>query len=181
MRRRRYFSNRTNKTGKYYITNLRITAQELRVIDHKGNLIGVISRSEAMHRAQDADLDLILIAPKANPPVAKLADFKKFLYEEEKKNKESRKGAKKSTIKDIKLSLFIAPADKERLSNKTKDFLDAGHQVRINLGLRGRQMAKKNMAMDLIKTFINGVGEVTIAKQPRFEGRVVRSVVSRKK
>jgi len=181
LRQSRYFSNRTNKTGKYYITNLRITAEQLRVIDHEGNLIGVITRSEAMRHAQDADLDLILIAPNAKPPVAKITDFKKFLYEEEKKSKEARKGAKKSIVKDIKLSLFIGPADKERLSNKTKDFLDDGHQVRLNLGLKGREITKREMAMNLIKEFLAGLGEINVAKEPRFEGRVVRSVVSRKK
>ncbi|MDA1317087.1 MAG: translation initiation factor IF-3 [bacterium] len=181
MRQSRYFSNRINKTGKNYITNLRITAEQLRVIDHEGKLIGVISRSEAMRHAQDADLDLILIAPNAKPPVAKITDYKKFLYEEEKKNKEARKGTKKGIVKEIKLSLFIGPADKERLSKKTQQFLDDGHQVRLNLGLRGREIGKRTMAMDMIKAFIADLGEVNLAKEPRFEGKVVRSVVSRKK
>ena len=153
----------------------------LRVIDEDGKQIGILSKQEALSVAQEKELDLVLIAPKANPPVAKVIDFKKFLYQEEKKQKEAKKGIKKSIVKDIKLSLFIGPADLERLINKAKEFLEEGNQVRLNLTLRGREIAKKNMAFDLIKKFISNLGEVNIAKEPRLEGRVIRAVIAKKK
>lgn len=181
MRNQRYFSSRTNKTGKYYYTNSRIQEQELRVIDTKGEQVGVMSRDEALDEAAKRGLDLVLIAQSAKPPVAKITDFKKFLYEQEKKQKEAKKGAKKSVVKDIKLSLFIGPADLERMINKTKEFLDEGNQVRLNLTLKGREIVKKQMAFDLLNKFIAGLEEVNISKEPRLEGRVVRAVVSRKK
>ncbi len=140
-----------------------------------------MSRDEAISEAGKRGLDLVLIAQNAKPPVAKITDFKKFLYEQEKKQKEAKKGAKKSVVKDIKLSLFIGPADLERLVNKTKEFLDEGNQVRLNLTLKGREIVKKQMAFDLLKKFIQDLGEVNISKEPRLEGRVVRAVVSRKK
>lgn len=161
--------------------NHRIEAPTLRVIDEDGKQIGILSKQEALRVAQEKELDLVLIAPKANPPVAKVIDFKKFLYQEEKKQKEAKKGIKKSIVKDIKLSLFIGPADLERLINKAKEFLEEGNQVRLNLTLRGREIAKKNMAFDLIKKFISNLGEVNIAKEPRLEGRVIRAVIAKKK
>lgn len=153
----------------------------MRVIDNSGAQLGVLSREQAMKEAEERGLDLVLIAQKAKPPVAKITDFKKFLYEQEKKQKEARKGAKKSVVKDIKISLFIGPADLDRMIAKTKEFLDEGNQVRLNLGLKGREIIKKQMAFDLMKHYIERLEEVNISKEPRMEGRVVRAVVSRKK
>lgn len=166
---------------KYYDINYRISAPSLRVIDEKGEQIGILTKDEALKKAQEQELDLVLIAPKANPPVAKIIDFKKFLYQEEKKAKEAKKGIKKGITKDVLLSLFIAQADLERLSNKAKEFLAEGHQVRINLNLKGREIAKKQMAFDLVNRFISNLGEVSVSKPPRLEGKVIRCVVAKKK
>ncbi|OGK25702.1 translation initiation factor IF-3, partial [Candidatus Roizmanbacteria bacterium RIFCSPHIGHO2_02_FULL_38_11] len=114
-------------------------------------------------------------------PVAKIIDFKKFLYQEEKKEKEAKKGIKKSIVKDIKISLFIAQADLERLIKRTKQFLDEGNQVRLNLGLRGREIGKRAMGFELIKRFITNLGEVNVSKEPRMIGRIISTVVSRRK
>ncbi|MBI3620037.1 translation initiation factor IF-3 [Candidatus Roizmanbacteria bacterium] len=156
-------------------------APTLRVIDHEAKQIGVLSKEEALRKAQEMSLDLVLIAPNAVPPVAKIIDFKKFLYQEEKRQKEAKKGVKKSIVKDIQISLFIAEADKERQAAKTRVFLADGNQVRLNLTLRGREMGKRQMAFDLMKKFIGELGEVNLSKEPRMEGRVIRAVVSRKK
>lgn len=153
----------------------------MRVIDEQAKQIGVLSKVEALRQAQEAGKDLVLIAPKANPPVAKIIDFKKFLYQEEKKQKEAKRGIKKSVVKDLKLSLFIAPADLARLENRGKQFLDEGHQLRLNLTLKGRENAKRDMAFELIKKFIVSLGEVNIAREPKFEGRVLRAIVAKKK
>lgn len=166
---------------KFYITNWRIEAAEIRVLNSKGEQVGVMTRQEALTRAQTENLDLVLIAEHAKPPVAKIIDFKKFLYQEEKKQKEARKGIKKGVVKDIKLSLFIGPADLERLLNRGIEFLKDGNQLRLNLGLRGREMGKTKMAFDLINNSIAKLGEVNVAKPPKLEGRVVRAVVARKK
>ncbi|GAB4219146.1 MAG: translation initiation factor IF-3 [Candidatus Microgenomates bacterium] len=166
---------------KYYEINYRINAKSLRVIDEKGEQIGVITKEEALRKAQELGVDLVLIAPNAQPPVAKLIDFKKFLYQEEKKAKEAKKGVKKSITKDINLGLFIAEGDMLRLVEKAKEFLTDGNQVRINLTLKGREIVKKNMAFDLINKFLNLLGEINISKPPRLEGRVIRTVVAKKK
>lgn len=131
--------------------------------------------------AGEKGVDLVLIAPMAKPPVAKIIDFKKFLYQEEKKEKEAKKGIKKSGSKDISLSLFIGAADLLRMENKAKEFLKEGYQVRINLMLKGREVIKKPMAFDLVNKYISSLGDVNISKPPRIEGRVIRAVVAKKK
>ena len=173
--------NNPRQPKKYYFTNFRITAETLRVIDEEGHQIGIISKSEALKIAGERGLDLVLIAPSAKPPVAKIIKFSKFLYQEEKKQKEAKKGIKKSITKDIKLSLFIGPADLNRLINKGREFIEEGNQLRLNLTLRGREIVKKDMAFELINKFIHALGDINIPKAPRLEGRVVRAVVSRKK
>ena len=100
---------------------------------------------------------------------------------EEKKQKEARKGIKKGVVKDIKLSLFIGPADLDRMIRRGIEFLKDGNQVRLNLGLRGREMGKTKMAFDLIHKCITMLGDVNVAKEPKLEGRVVRAVVAKKK
>lgn len=176
---RNTFNRRPQK--KFYLLNYRIEAPTLRVIDNQGKQLGVLSKQEALVQAQEKNEDLVLIAQHADPPVAKIIDFKKFLYQEEKKSKEARKGIKKSIVKDLKLSLFIGPADFDRIVNKGIEFLKVGSQVRLNLTLKGREMGKKQMAFDLIKKYISKLGEINVSKEPRIEGRVIRAVVARKK
>jgi translation initiation factor IF-3 len=153
----------------------------LRVIDQEGKQVGLLSKEDALKQAQALELDLVLIAPNAKPPVAKIIDFKKFLYQEEKKAKEAKKGIKKSIVKDVNLSLFIADADLERMQHKAEEFLGDGNQVRINLKLSGRELGKKDMAYGLMNDFIKKLGDINVSKEPRLEGRVVRAVVARKK
>lgn len=166
---------------KFYFTNYRIEAPTLRVIDDQGKQVGVLSKQEALTTAQNQELDLVLIAPYANPPVAKIIDFKKFLYQEKKKEQIAKKGVKKSTTKDLSLSLFIGPADFDRLVNKGIEFIKAGNQLRLNLLLKGREAVKKNMAFALIKRYLTNVGDINVSKEPRLEGRVIRTVISKKK
>lgn len=175
------FSKRNFQNRRYYLKNHHIPNTDLRVIDDQGNQIGILEKNKAIELAKEKNKDLVLIAPNSQPPVAKIIEFSKFLYQENKKNKEAKKGIKKSITKDIKLSLFIGKADFERLINKAKEFLNSGNQVRLNLNLRGREIIKKEMAFDLINKFISQLEEVNISKPPRLEGRVIRSVVSRKK
>lgn len=151
------------------------------MIDAQGLQVGVLSRQDALQKAQAENIDLVLIAPTAKPPVAKLIDFKKFLYQESKKEKEAKKGVKKSTVKDINISLFMGEADKARLIDKTKEFLSEGNQVRINMKLVGREMGRVPMAVEHAKQFIIALGDVNISKEPRLEARVIRAVIARKK
>lgn len=164
-----------------YLLNERIEASLIRLIDDRSKQIGVLSKEEALRLAREKGLDLVLISHHANPPVVKLIDFNKFLYQEKKKQQEAKKGSKKSVIKDIKLSLFIGRGDLERLIKKTRAFIEQGHQVRLGLLLKGREMGKKQMGLELVHQFIKSVGDVAVAIQPRLQGRVVIAVIGRKK
>jgi translation initiation factor IF-3 len=178
----RYNRNRPQQPPrKYYQLNHRIEAEQLRVIDFEGKQVGVLNKSAAIQQAQAQGLDLVLIAEKAVPPVAKIIDFKKFLYQEEKKAKEAKKGIKKSIVKDIKLSLFIGPGDRERMVEKGREFLEEGNQLRLNLTLKGREIVKRDMGIGLLNEFIVSLGDVNVSKPPKLEGRVIRAVVARKK
>lgn len=153
----------------------------MRVIDQEGKQLGILSKEEALRTAQEQGLDLVLIAPNSQPPVAKIIDFKKFLYQEEKKQRSAKKGIKKSSVKDISISLFIAQGDLERMANKAKEFLEEGNQVRVNMMLRGREIVKRDMAFNHMRAFLASLGDITISKEPRLEGKVIRTVVGRKK
>jgi translation initiation factor IF-3 len=164
------------KSDEFVSKNKIKTALEEQIKLHQKNLA-----ENALKAASEKQLDLVLIAPKAQPPVAKIIDFKKFLYQEEKKAKEAKKGIKKSIVKDIKLSLFIGAADLERMAHKGKEFLEEGNQLRLNLTLKGREIAKRDMGIKLLNEVIATLGDVNVSKPPRLEGRVIRAVVARKK
>jgi len=174
-----YKKNQNNKT--FFFINEKISAPQLRVIDETNNQVGILTKEEALRIAKEKDLDLVLVAPNTDPPVARIIDFNKFLYQKEKKEKEAKKGINKGIVKDIKLSLFIGSADLERLINKGKEFLREGHQLRLSLNLKGREITKQKMAFDLINRFITGLGDIQITKPAKLEGRVIRTVISRKK
>ena len=175
-------SPKKNKANqRFYLINYQIPNVNLRVIDDQGKQIGILPKEEALKIAQSKEMDLVLIAPNAQPPVAKIIDFKKFLYREKKKNKEAKKGIKKSTTKDINLNLFIAEADFNRLVDRINKFLKEGSQVRINLILRGREIVKAKMGFDLINKLLSMLGEINIAKSPQLDGRVIRTVIAKKK
>ncbi len=175
-------TNQFNKqSDKRYIKNQRIRGDEFRVLDEKGEQVGIMSRKEAFDYAKEKEVDLILVATQATPLVVKAIDFHKFLYQEEKKNKDSKKGQKKSGTKDVQLSLFMGEGDVKRFEKKAQEFLADGYQVRVRLPLKGRELGKKPMAFDKVKNFIASLGEVTIAVEPKMQGRVVVAVIVRKK
>lgn len=173
------FFKQNNK--KFYIVNERIIYPNLRIINHLGKQVGIFSRQEALNLAKQNGLDLVLITPKSNPPVAKLINFKKFLYQENKKKQKAQKGIKKSLTKDIKLSLFVAQNDLERLANKAKKFIDEGNQVRILLVFRGREITKKNKAFELIESFTKLIEGASLTNPPKIQGRTLIALISRSK
>lgn len=174
-------NQKSKSNRRFYILNERIRAETIRLIDDTGKQLGIFPRQQALNLAKEKGFDLVLIAPQAQPPVVKLIDFKKFLYQENKKQKKAKKGSKKSLTKDIKLSLFVGSNDLERLVKKAKSFINQGHQVRLRLLLRGREITKKSMGFDLINQFIGLLGEVNISVAPKLQGRVIVCIVSKKK
>ena len=127
-----------------------IRATELRCNVDGGESLGVISIDEAMEKANELDLDLVLIAPDAKPPVAKIMDYGKYRYQEEKKLKEQRKNQVKIVVKEIKLSVKIAENDVAYKVKHAREFLEKGFHVKFRVFLRGREMANPQAAKDVL-------------------------------
>ena len=135
---------------KRIILNNQIRADTIRVIDEKGQQIGIMSKQEALQLAKERSLDLILITDKANPPVCKLIDYGKFLYQQKKKEKKK----KSSQVKGIRLRFNISPHDMKTRAKQAMEFLEDGDRVRIEMLLRGREKGLREFAKEKIDKFL---------------------------
>lgn len=133
--------------------NHQITAPELRVLNDAGEQIGVMSTSAALKMATENGLDLVEIAPQARPPVAKIIDYSKFRYQQQKAEQLQKKKAKKIDLKTVRLSVRIGDHDKNIKSKQVTEFLEEGHLVRVEIRMRGREQAHPELAFDQLKTF----------------------------
>jgi translation initiation factor IF-3 len=146
--------------------NHQIRSPRLRVIDESGTMLGDITKEEALKRAGAVGLDLVEVSPKAEPPVARIADYGQLKYEREKKAKKQKAQQKVTETKGVRLSFRIKEADLELRNKQAAKFLEAGHNVRVELILRGRERAHKDKAEALIKDFVASLGENIIMLQP---------------
>jgi len=157
----------------HYRINYQITSPQLRLLDEEGKQIGVISKIEALQKAKELDLDVVEIAPKAVPPVAKLIDYKKFKYQEQKKERESKKNQKNVGIKEIRLRPFIGQHDFDTRLAQAKEFLADGNQVKINVFFKGREITRKEFGYNVIKRFLTTLESIKVVKEPRMEGKAL--------
>ena len=149
-----------------------IRATELRCNVDGGESLGIISFDDAMEKANELDLDLVLIAPDAKPPVAKIMDYGKFRYQEEKKLKEQRKNQVKIVVKEIKLSVKIAENDMNFKVKHAREFLEKGFHVKFRVFLRGREMANPMAGKEVLLRVWPMVEDIGVMdKAPKFEGR----------
>lgn len=152
-------------------TNERIRAEEVRVVDDAGEMLGVMPLAQALEKAQEAGVDLVEISPKAKPPVCKIIDFGKFLYNEQKKEKAQKKATKSHEIKGIRLTFRIAAGDMERQRKHAEEFLQDQHPVRVQMVMRGREKAHKDIAMEKLRGFLKSLEEFgTVEQEPKFSG-----------
>jgi translation initiation factor IF-3 len=159
-----------------------IRVPEVRCNLDGGESLGVVSIDEAMTKANELGLDLVLIAPNAKPPVAKIMDYGKFKYQEEKKLKEQRKNQVKIVVKEIKLSVKIAENDIDYKVKHAREFLEKGFHVKFRVFLRGREMAHPEAAKDVLERVWPMVEDIaTMEKPPKFEGRYYNMYVVPKK
>ncbi len=161
-------------TRKYYKLNEKIRALEVRVITKTGENLGVLKTAEALRTARDQGLDLVLISEDAKPPVAKILDFNKFLYEERKKESKSKAKSKKSSLKELRFGPSIGLGDLTNKIERAKEFLSEGNQVRVTVPLKGRQRAHPEVGLEKIKSFIQGLEEVAKPeKEPQMRGNII--------
>ena len=152
--------------------NAEIRDKEVRLIGELGEQIGIVSSREALRIAEEAGQDLVKISPNANPPVCKVMNYGKFLFEQKKKAKEAKKNQKVVEIKEVGLSMTIDVGDLNIKAKQTQKFLTAGNKVKVSIRLRGRQMAHAELAIDVMQRFFELVKDCGVMeKQPLTEGR----------
>ena len=165
-----------------YSINEQIRDKEVRLIGENGEQLGVMSSKEAQHIAEEAGLDLIKIAPTANPPVCKIADFGKFRYEMARKEKDNRKKQKTIETKEIRLSPNIDTNDLNTKMSAARKFLAKGEEVKVVLRFRGREMAHMANSKHILDDFAESLADVSTIKKPaKVEGRSMILILSAKK
>lgn len=150
--------------------NNRITAEKLLVIDEQGSNLGVLKTSEALKIAKERGLDLIEVSPLSKPPVARILDFDKYRYQQEKKLKKQKSGAKEET-KQVQISVRSAQNDLMVKAKRANNFLAKGHVVRIVMVLRGRERANRDFAKEKLNLFLADLDSHKITMTPKFGGR----------
>jgi len=161
--------------------NEEIREKEIRVIGPDGQMLGVMSSLEAMEIANEKDLDLVMIAPKAEPPVCKIMDYGKYRFEEMKKEKEAKKKQKVIEIKEIRVSPNIEQHDFEFKVKNAKTFLAAGNKVKITLRFKGREAAYASLGEKVLNNFAEALEDVAnVDKAPKLEGRNMTMFLSPK-
>ena len=159
-----------------------ITAKELRCTSDSGENYGIIPTAQALALADEAGLDLVLIAADANPPVAKIMDYSKFKYQQEKKKKEAKKNQKIVVVKEIKLSVKIADNDINYKVKHAVEFLEEGNHVKFRVFLKGREMANPEAGIEVLRRVWAMIEDIAIMdKDPKLEGRYVNLRVTPKK
>jgi translation initiation factor IF-3 len=162
--------------------NERIRAREVRVIDEEGGQLGVMQPFEAVKMARERGLDLVEISPTADPPVCKITDYGKFLYQQNKKAHEQRKSSRGSQLKEVKFRPATAEHDYQVRKNQIIRFLGDGHKVRAMIFHRGREMAHQEVGRAKMTRLLNEIGEYAqIETMPRMEGNVLVALLAPKK
>ena len=154
---------------------------QVRLIDDAGQMIGVVSRREALIRAQDAGLDLVEVSPTADPPVCKILDYGKFKYESQKKKNEARKKQKIIEVKEIKMRPGIDDHDYDVKMRAMHRFLEEGDKVKVTMRFRGREMVHQELGLKVLERVRGQLDEVAKVEQmPRLEGRQMTMVIAPK-
>lgn len=171
-----------NGINKDFLINEEIRAKEIRVITDENEALGIMSSAEALRIAEEKELDLVMIAPTANPPVCKIMNFGKFVYEQSKKDKEAKKKQKVIDIKEIRLSPTIEEHDIEIKSNHARRFLLDEDKVKVTVRFRGREADYAISGHKILNLFLSKVEDVCVVEKPaKLEGRNMTMVLAPKK
>ncbi|MDX2177475.1 MAG: translation initiation factor IF-3 [Candidatus Sumerlaeia bacterium] len=162
--------------------NRQIRSPQVRLVSATGEMLGVLSFEEALRKAEEASLDLVEVAPEADPPVCRIYDFKKALYDLKKKKKEARKKAHASELKEIKLRISIDKHDLETKLGHARKFFDKGDKVKFTITLRGREVTKPERVHELVENVTESLKEVADVEQGiQRMGRIHNFMMSPKK
>jgi len=166
---------------KYVRVNEKIFAKTLRIIGSQGEQLGIFPKELALKKADEAGLDLVEVAPAANPPVCRIMDFSKYRYEQEKREREVKKHQRQAQLKEIRLSPRIDMHDYEIKLNHIKEFLGKKHKVRIRMFFRGREFAHRDLGNRVISRLIQDIDKIgKIDKEPIMLGKALIMVLGPK-
>ena len=163
------------------LINEKIRAKQVQVIGQNGEKLGVISLNEALDKAYEAKLDLVLVAPNAEPPVCKLMNYGKYKFEQSKREKESKKNQKAFEIKEIRITPNIEKHDFEFKAKNARKFLEDGNKVKITVRFRGREMNYVKAGEDNLNQFIEALADISVVeKKPLLEGKNMFIILAKK-
>jgi translation initiation factor IF-3 len=162
--------------------NEAIRVREVRLIDAEGNQAGVVSIEDALRMAQESELDLVEVSPNVEPPVCKLINYGKYMFELEKKTRESKKKQKIVLLKEIRMQPKIEDHDLEHKAKHIKEFLDDGDKVKVTIRFRGRELAHTELGRVVLDDVLKILGEegFVMDKPPMMEGRFMSMILSPK-
>jgi translation initiation factor IF-3 len=159
--------------------NEKIRAREIRVIDENGEQLGILAPFEALKLARERGLDLVEVSANAVPPVCRIQDYGRFLYEKEKSERAAKKKQKVITVKEVKFSVTVDEHDYQTKKNKVMHFLADGDKVKASLRFRGRQMAHRELGYNIVNRLIQDVGDAAIVEfMPRMEGTILHAILA---
>ena len=171
--------NKEKAIAKFYRRNESIQASKLRVIDSDGEQLGILTRDEALEKAKAQELDLIEVAANADPPVARILDFQKFRYEENKKEQAAKKGGD-TGLKELWLSPRIADHDLLVRLKRADEFLGTGHKVKLTVKFKGREMAHPEAGQKVLGKVLDHFGDkVAVEREAKFEGRRLSMILAK--
>ncbi|HOJ98279.1 MAG TPA: translation initiation factor IF-3 [Termitinemataceae bacterium] len=161
--------------------NEQIRVREVRLIGEDGEQKGIVPTQEALRMAQELGLDLVEVAPQANPPVCKILNYGKFKFENEKKIRDSKKKQKQLKVKEIRMQPKIDEHDLAFKSKHIREFLAEGNKVKVTVRFRGRELAHTELGLDVLKDVLQRIeGDYVMDKPPAMEGRFMSMVLSPK-
>lgn len=164
------------------MVNDAIRCKEMLVITDSGDKLGVLPRAKALQEAEDRGLDLVVVSPDANPPVAKMMDYSRFRFEQQKKLKEMKKKQKVIVVQEIQLSPTIEKHDFDTKARKAKSILEKGNKVKVSLRFFGRMIVHQDLGKEVIDRFVEGLAEFSTIESPvRLDGRTMFAVIAPKK
>ena len=159
--------------------NEKIRAREIRVIDENGEQLGILPPFEALRIARERGLDLVEVSPSAVPPVCRIQDYGRFLYEKEKSDRAAKKKQKIIVVKEVKFSVTVDEHDYQTKKNQAVKFLAGGDKVKASLRFRGRQMAHRDLGYNIINRLIQDIGDNGIVEfMPRMEGTILHAILA---
>ena len=162
-------------------TNGQIREKEVQLIGENGEKLGVIPTKEALEKAMDKNLDLVLVAPNGKPPVCKIMNYGKYKFEQSKKEKEAKKKQKTLELKELRVTPNIEEHDFEFKAKNARKFLEDGNKVKITVRFRGREVNNAKSGENVLNKFIEKLEDIsTVEKKPKLEGRNMFTILAKK-